>query len=264
MPEVSRSGSATGPRFARFANLSIDYFAREVTLDGRLLSLTKSEFAVLAILSACPRVVITREQLLSEVWETTWLGDVSSIEVHVSRLRSKLGESGLHWHYIQTVRGIGYMFTLHPDEISEATHPDLPLTEEHTADDPGEASASLISPVIAFIGLGGALIWVSKSVTQLLGHQPADLVGILWTSLAHVDDLPSLATVWLGLLAGNPQVLTMRIRDTSLQYVSVLTHLTPMAAEGESLTGMVVEWQPFTDLDRDPIKLAHDLGAFDQ
>lgn len=242
MPAGVRPGPWDSPLAAQFGRLRIEYPARAVALDGRLLALTRSEFDLLAILTRFPRVVITREQLLSELWETTWLGDVTSIEVHVSRLRSKLGESGLRWHFIQTIRGLGYMFTQYPDEVtwpdgasSAAPAPDAGVPEQWT------------SPVIAFIGLGGLLAWVSRSAMHVLGHAPAELVGSLWTDLAHVDDLPTLATAWLGLIALQPQVLQVRIRDTTGRHLPMLAYLTPMIAEEGPFAGVVVEWHPVVD-----------------
>lgn len=245
MQEGVRPGHRDSPLAAQFGRLQIEYPARAVALDGRLLALTRSEFELLAILTRFPRVVITREQLLSELWETTWLGDLSSIEVHVSRLRSKLGESGLRWHFIQTIRGLGYMFTQYPDEVSWPGGPDR-VSAAAPAPEAG-VPEPWISPVIAFIGLGGTLAWVSRSAMYVLGHAPAELVGSLWTDLAHVDDLPMLATAWLGAIALQPQVLQVRIRNTAGHHLPVLAYLTPMTAEEGLLSGVVVEWHPVVD-----------------
>ncbi|MBU6244773.1 MAG: winged helix-turn-helix domain-containing protein [Actinomycetales bacterium] len=243
MPLGVRPGPWDWPVAAQqFGRLRIEYHARAVALDGRLLALTRSEFDLLAILTTFPRVVITREQLLSELWETTWLGDVTLIEVHVSRLRSKLGETGLRWHFIQTIRGLGYMFTQYPDDV---TWPDG-ASAAAPAPDAG-VPEPWVSPVIAFIGLGGLLAWVSTSAMHVLGRAPTDLVGSLWTDLAHADDLPMLATAWLGLLAVQPQVLQVRIRDAAGRHRPMLAYLTPMTFEEGPLAGVVVEWHPVVD-----------------
>lgn len=240
MPAGPRLDPSESPVAARFGRLRIEYAARAAALDGRELSLTRSEFDLLAILTRSPRVVITRERLLSELWETTWLGDVTSIEVHVSRLRSKLGESGLRWHFIRTVRGLGYMFALEPDEVTWADGSAGPTVAVALPSSISDASITI--PVIAFVGATGLLAWVSQSALGLLGVAPADLVGSLWTSLAHPDDLPVLAAAWVGAMSLQPQVLQVRMRDGAGRHPAMWTYLTPMTAEDGTLSGAVVEW----------------------
>jgi DNA-binding response OmpR family regulator len=84
--------------------LAIDIHARRVTVEGREITLTRKEFDLLAALARRPGSAVTRDQLLSEVWHTTWAGSVRTVEVHVASLRGKLGDAGL----VETVRGIGY------------------------------------------------------------------------------------------------------------------------------------------------------------
>ena len=95
----------------RFGAMSIDLPAKEVRLDDRPVPLTAREFELLAFMSATPRRVYSREQLLEHVWgsRSDWqsLGTVSE---HVRRVRRKLGcdSSGAEW--IRTLRGAGYRF----------------------------------------------------------------------------------------------------------------------------------------------------------
>ncbi|MFG1645123.1 response regulator transcription factor [Amycolatopsis sp. NPDC049252] len=86
------------------AGLRIDHAAREVFLDGREITTTAKEFDLLAFLSAHPRQVFTRAQLLESVWASAaeWQSEATVTE-HVHRLRQKLGP-GL----VRTVRGVGY------------------------------------------------------------------------------------------------------------------------------------------------------------
>ena len=83
--------------------LRIDCAARTVLLDSRPIALTRKEFDVLASLARQPGVVLTRERILLDVWQTTWSGK-HTLEVHVASLRAKLGRPDL----VQTVRGVGY------------------------------------------------------------------------------------------------------------------------------------------------------------
>jgi DNA-binding response OmpR family regulator len=88
----------------RVGGLVVDVDARRVTVNNREVPLTRKEFELLAALARHPGHAVTREQLLSEVWRTTWRGSLHTLEVHVASLRGKLGDSG----FVQTVRGVGY------------------------------------------------------------------------------------------------------------------------------------------------------------
>jgi DNA-binding response OmpR family regulator len=88
----------------RIGGLEIDIRARRARLDGRELELTAKEFDVLAALSVEPGAVVTRQQLLEQVWQTSWYGQTKTIDVHVGALRRKLGDAG----WIETVRGVGF------------------------------------------------------------------------------------------------------------------------------------------------------------
>jgi DNA-binding response OmpR family regulator len=84
--------------------LVVDVHARRVRVDEREVALTRKEFDLLAALARQPGGAVTRDQLLAEVWHTTWGGSVRTVEVHVASLRSKLGDPG----FVETVRGVGY------------------------------------------------------------------------------------------------------------------------------------------------------------
>jgi DNA-binding response OmpR family regulator len=88
----------------RSGSLEVDVRARRVSVDGREVALTAKEFELLAVLASDPGAVVTRKQLLEEVWETSWYGSTKTIDVHVASLRRKLGEAGL----VETVRGVGF------------------------------------------------------------------------------------------------------------------------------------------------------------
>ncbi|MGX2994142.1 response regulator transcription factor [Streptomyces sp. JNUCC 64] len=77
---------------------------RRVSVDGTTVQLTRKEFDLLALLAQRPGVVFRREQIISEVWRTSWEGTGRTLEVHVASLRSKLRMPAL----IETVRGVGY------------------------------------------------------------------------------------------------------------------------------------------------------------
>lgn len=93
----------------KFGALVIDVLAREVTLDGRPVELTRTEFDLLDTLSERPRVAFSRSLLLERVWDGgEWAGDEHLVDVHIGRLRRKLGDDAREARYVRTIRGVGY------------------------------------------------------------------------------------------------------------------------------------------------------------
>lgn len=93
-----------------FGDLVIDRGALIVRRGGRPVSLTPTELRLLLVLSASPRQVFSREQLLELVWEHDYLGDSRLVDACVQRLRAKIEDEASVPRYIQTVRGFGYRF----------------------------------------------------------------------------------------------------------------------------------------------------------
>lgn len=91
-----------------FGVLVIDPLGRDVWLGGVPVSLTRTEFDLLAALSARPRMAFSRRQLIDAVWGPTWVGDEHLVDVHVGHLRHKLGDDAAQGRFIRTVRGVGY------------------------------------------------------------------------------------------------------------------------------------------------------------
>ncbi|WP_030766119.1 MULTISPECIES: response regulator transcription factor [unclassified Streptomyces] len=101
--EDATPGAGT-PATVRLGPVSIELPTRRVSVDGADVPLTRKEFDLLALLAQRPGVVFRREQIISEVWRTSWEGTGRTLEVHVASLRSKLRMPAL----IETVRGVGY------------------------------------------------------------------------------------------------------------------------------------------------------------
>ncbi|MCB5183091.1 response regulator transcription factor [Streptomyces antimicrobicus] len=93
-----------GPAVVRLGPVAVELSTRRVSVDGVDVPLTRKEFDLLALLAQRPGVVFRREQIISEVWRTSWEGTGRTLEVHVASLRSKLRMPAL----IETVRGVGY------------------------------------------------------------------------------------------------------------------------------------------------------------
>ena len=100
-----RSGRGDG-RTIRLGSLALDIDTFRVTVQGRALDLTFKEFELLRFLAERPGHVCTRPTLLREVWGYDFYGGTRTVDVHIRRLRAKLGPE--HEGIIQTVRGVGY------------------------------------------------------------------------------------------------------------------------------------------------------------
>ena len=97
--------------------LFLDPTRQAVIAGGKAHHLTPMEYKLLATLMSHPGEILTREFLMRQVWETDWVGDCATLEVHISRLRKKIEQDPSNPRYILTFRGIGYMFREHPDVL---------------------------------------------------------------------------------------------------------------------------------------------------
>ncbi len=88
--------------------LMIDFGDIRVVCDGQKIKLTNKEFGLLSVLAKSADRVVTRQQLLDNVWGYSYYGDARTLDVHIRRLRQKLGVCG---DCIETVVGVGYRFT---------------------------------------------------------------------------------------------------------------------------------------------------------
>lgn len=109
---------ASGMTRLSLGELAIDRVGRRATLDGKPVELAPREFALLVHLAHRPDRIVTRTELLASVWDTKFDTGTNLLEVAVSRLRSKLGNSG--WR-IETVRGYGYRLRSGEREADDAS-----------------------------------------------------------------------------------------------------------------------------------------------
>ncbi|RZT57365.1 DNA-binding response OmpR family regulator [Microcella alkaliphila] len=110
---VGRQSQGDGEsQLIKASGVVIDEASYSAKVNGRTLDLTFKEFELLRFLATHPSRVFTREQLLSEVWGYDYFGGTRTVDVHVRRLRAKLGDMDA---LIGTVRNVGYRFTLHED-----------------------------------------------------------------------------------------------------------------------------------------------------
>lgn len=92
----------------RFADLVLDLATRQALRGSRVIDLTMKEFELLKYLMEHPREVLTREQILENVWGYDFMGESNVIEVYIRYLRLKIEDEG-EKRLIQTVRGVGYV-----------------------------------------------------------------------------------------------------------------------------------------------------------
>ena len=88
-------------------NLEIDTEKRMVTVDGKVVDLTKKEYELLTYLVQNKNIVLTREQILNEVWGYSYIGETNVVDVYIRYLRAKIDEA-FGKKYILTIRGVGY------------------------------------------------------------------------------------------------------------------------------------------------------------
>lgn len=102
------TAGASGADVLTHDGLRIDLGARQVSVDGRPVALTRTEFELLAALAASPGRVQTRDQLVTRVWGYEAEGATRLLDSHIARLRAKIEPDPGHPRYIQTVRDVGY------------------------------------------------------------------------------------------------------------------------------------------------------------
>ena len=101
---MRRARDSDGTPTISAGSLGVDIRARRANIAGHELSLTQKEFDLLALLAREAGAVVSRRQILEEIWQTSWYGSAKTIDVHVAALRKKLGDPA----WIETVRGIGF------------------------------------------------------------------------------------------------------------------------------------------------------------
>jgi DNA-binding response OmpR family regulator len=103
-----RTGTGTRPELVEYGELVLNLETYQAAIAGKPLDLTYMEYELLKFLASHPGKVFTRETLLSRVWGYEYYGGARTVDVHIRRLRAKLGEE--HANLIQTVRSVGYRF----------------------------------------------------------------------------------------------------------------------------------------------------------
>jgi DNA-binding response OmpR family regulator len=116
---LRRSSTASAPSepVLHVGDIDMNLDTRTASRAGEPLELTLKEFDLLRMLLEGAGRVVTRTDLMDEVWEPNWFGSTKTLDVHVSSLRKKLGDDPAEPRYIRTVRGVGFRFSS-PEELA--------------------------------------------------------------------------------------------------------------------------------------------------
>ena len=114
---LRRSGSAVAEGPLVVGGLAIDSLTRQVSLDGLSVDLSRKEFDLLLALAQRAGEVVTKRELLADVWRQAYGGGDRTVDVHLSWLRRKLGETAADPRYLHSVRGVGVRLTAPDDEL---------------------------------------------------------------------------------------------------------------------------------------------------
>jgi DNA-binding response OmpR family regulator len=114
---LRRSGSVVADGPLVVGGLTIDPRTRQVRLDGLPIDLSRKEFDLLVALAQRPREVVTKRELMADVWRQNYGGGDRTVDVHLSWLRRKLGETAADPRYLHSVRGVGVRLAA-PDDPS--------------------------------------------------------------------------------------------------------------------------------------------------
>lgn len=101
-----------------YSGLRVDFGSRQVSLDGVEIVLSRKEFDLLSALAHEAGEVVTREDLMAQVWDVNWFGSTKTLDVHIRALRKKLGDSATEPTFIHTVRGVGFRLSAPEVEAS--------------------------------------------------------------------------------------------------------------------------------------------------
>lgn len=171
------------PEVQEFGTLAIDRRARTVRVDGRDLDLTRAEYSLLAALAARAGEAQSSHDLLRAMWESDWTPGIATLHTHVSRLRTKLGESAGDPHFIHTVKGFGYRFEAGPAR-------------------PVGGSTDVVAHCVVDPQL--RILWVGHHIERVLGWQARDLTGRTLDELTLADAAAGLAESIAGVRAESP------------------------------------------------------------
>jgi DNA-binding winged helix-turn-helix (wHTH) protein len=219
----------------RFGSLVIDRDIREVTVDGNIIHLTNAEYTLLTVLAEHPRRAFSSEHLMRLLTRSEWVGDTHALQSHVSRLRAKLGKSGIQPRQVVTVHGYGYRFVPEPTQtLSSAVGADGHNGQQVNGD----------SVAYVLLNFERSIVWASPGIHQLLGWQMSDIEGTNLYNLVHADDLLAAFTAREELNAGYATALMVRMRTATGEYCNIEVLARPIIGRDGSIILFLSEYRP--------------------
>lgn len=217
-----------------FWPLTIDTITREVRLNGVKVDVTGNEYRLLEKMTAEPRRAFTSDYLLRSITKSNWGGNTHALQSCVSRLRTKLGESGEHPRQIVTVHGYGYRF-----EPILSTQPHL---EESIGDQSGGES-TCESAMYVITSLNRTILWASESTSHLIGWKPSDLEGTNLYDLLHPHEVEVDLKLEDDLNEGQPAARIGRIKTATGDFRIVEALVRPIIANGATTEAFLGEFR---------------------
>ena len=230
-------------RSQRIGNLIIDHEAREVSVDGQAVHLTGTEFALLSLLAAHPRRAFSTAELIRHLSGAEWVGGNHALQMCVSRLRTKLGESGTHPRQVVTVHGYGYRFE---PELSPSLNTPIPVR------DPASPLHGNDITMHMLVSINRTILWASDRAEELLGWTPMDLEGRVLYDLIHPDDAPLARAMRAELDTGLPAATILRLRrsDDDFRRVEALAH--PIISRAGAIEAFLGQYRPASPEQSEP------------
>gem|GEM_PF-4573246 len=188
-------------------------------LDNQVIELTRTEFDLLSLFMASNGSVLSTRHIYEQVWGGHWFGSDHVVEVHVSRLRRKLGETALDASFIRTVRGIGYRFQ------SAATAPFRTAVGAVTVTDTTQR-----------------VMWANDLIELVLDRPRDQVVGNYLMTFIAPGDAERWTQHWNTALRGDTVEICVRALTNEQGTQQVGAELTGLTHENGQLCGVVAPW----------------------
>lgn len=223
------------PAEQRFGPLVINRAARMVSVDGRPINLTKVEYALLDELTQAPRRAFSSEHLMRVISGSDWVRETHAIQVYVSRLRAKLGESGSQPRRVITVHGFGYRF-----EPAETDGP-----SQATATDDGQRPQVPVDEVLVhlLVSLDRTVLWISSHITLLLGWDTSQVQDTFVYDLFHPGERRAALQLRKDLDTGNVAAFRGRMRTADNGYRLIDGFVRPILGRSGTPEMFLGQWQ---------------------
>lgn len=112
---IEQAVSQQKDRFLRLPDFTIDFFKGNLLRSGHVYRLTPKEFKLLRFFVRNKNQVLKRKTIMQEIWETDYMGDTRTLDVHIRWVREKIEENPSKPRYLITIRGVGYRFITNPE-----------------------------------------------------------------------------------------------------------------------------------------------------